>query len=132
MYLSGLGCRNIIKKLCEDEEVKPLVENWDNSRISRMIKNPKYCGDLVQGLSYTDDFLSKSRKNKMIFQKYIILKIIIKVSFQKIFITKLNKKEKEEIVLKKVRSQRNIVQNMSFLIKLNVTIATILIQEKQE
>ena len=68
----------------------------------------------------------------MIFQKYIILKIIIKVSFQKIFITKLNKKEKEEIVLKKVRSQRNIVQNMSFLIKLNVTIATILIQEKQE
>lgn len=64
LYLSGLGCRNIIKKLCEDEEVKPLVENWDNSRISRMIKNPKYCGDLVQGLSYTDDFLSKSRKKQ--------------------------------------------------------------------
>ena len=77
-------------------------------------------------------FYQNQEKNKMIFQKYIILKIIIKVSFQKIFITKLNKKEKEEIVLKKVRSQRNIVQNMSFLIKLNVTIAIILIQEKQE
>lgn len=62
LYLSGLGCRTIRKKLCEDEKIKPIVENWDDSRIVRMIKNPKYCGDLVQGLSYTDDFLSKSRK----------------------------------------------------------------------
>lgn len=64
LYILGNGCRRIIKELCKDEEIRPIIENWSDSRVLRMIQNPKYCGELVQGLSYTEDFLTKSRKKQ--------------------------------------------------------------------
>lgn len=61
LYLQGLGCRRILQELRKIEGIKEDAEKWNTSKITNIIKNPKYCGDLVQGLSYTTDFLTKSR-----------------------------------------------------------------------
>ena len=35
-----------------------LKKSWDGTRVSRILRNEKYCGDLIQRKTYTPDFLS--------------------------------------------------------------------------
>ncbi len=64
LYLDGNGFTSILKKLKKDTYCSEYVTNWCTSKIERMIKNEKYCGDLIQGKSYTVDYLTKTRKKQ--------------------------------------------------------------------
>ncbi len=88
LYLSGLGARRILQELRNDPCIKEKAENWCETKITNIIKNPKYCGDLVQGLSYTEDFLTKSRrlqkdKDKLVYIKNNHEPIISREMFEK-------------------------------------------------
>ena len=74
LYIQGLGCRRIVNELRDDPTTKAQAEQWSFSKITNMIKNFKYCGDLVQGLSYTEDFLTKTRKKQTDKDKIVYIK----------------------------------------------------------
>ena len=74
LYIQGLGCRRIVNELRDDPTTKAQAEQWSFSKITNMIKNFKYCGDLVQGLSYTEDFLTKTRKKQTDNDKIVYIK----------------------------------------------------------
>ena len=58
----GKGTHVIARELRE-EGIKPMrVKEWQNTVILRVIRNEKYCGDLVQKKTYTPDFLSHEKK----------------------------------------------------------------------
>lgn len=55
----GNGCRRIANYLNEHGIPSVTGGKWINSTIVRMLKNEKYCGDLVQGKKYVADPISK-------------------------------------------------------------------------
>ena len=58
----GKGTHVIARELRE-EGISPMrVKEWSNTVILRVIRNEKYCGDLVQKKTYTPDFLSHEKK----------------------------------------------------------------------
>lgn len=58
----GKGTHVIARELRE-EGIEPMrVKEWQNTVILRVIRNEKYCGDLVQKKTYTPDFLSHEKK----------------------------------------------------------------------
>lgn len=60
MFLSGMGASAIAKKL-RKEGVKTRLgnANWSVYGIQKILRNEKYCGDLVLQKSYTVDYLTK-------------------------------------------------------------------------
>lgn len=50
------------------------VEEWQNTVILRVIRNEKYCGDLVQKKTYTPDFLSHEKKYNRGQEEFVIIK----------------------------------------------------------
>lgn len=50
------------------------VKEWQNTVILRIIRNEKYCGDLVQKKTYTPDFLSHEKKVNHGQEEFIIIK----------------------------------------------------------
>jgi site-specific DNA recombinase len=70
----GKGTHVIARELCE-EGIKPMrVKEWQNTVILRVIRNEKYCGDLVQKKTYTPDFLSHEKKYNRGQEEFIIIK----------------------------------------------------------
>lgn len=70
----GKGTHVIARELCE-EGIKPMrVKEWQNTVILRVIRNEKYCGDLVQKKTYTPDFLSHEKKYNQGQEEFIIIK----------------------------------------------------------
>ena len=70
----GKGTHVIAKELCE-EGISPMrVKKWHSSVILRIIRNEKYCGDLIQKKTYTPDFLSHEKKYNKGQEKFIIIK----------------------------------------------------------
>lgn len=63
MYLDGMGTTKIAKEL-EDRGIKTKQNSntWTHVTVTKILKNEKYCGDLVQRKTYTPDFLSHSKK----------------------------------------------------------------------
>ena len=58
----GKGTHLIAKEL-DEEGIKPMrAKNWNSSVVLRILKNEKYCGDLVQKKTYTPDYLSPREK----------------------------------------------------------------------
>ena len=58
----GKGTHVIARELRE-EGIEPMrVKEWQNTVILRVIRNEKYCGDLVQKKTFTPDFLSHEGK----------------------------------------------------------------------
>lgn len=55
----GNGCRRIANYLNDHNIPSATGGKWVNSTIVRMLKNEKYCGDLVQGKKYVVDPISK-------------------------------------------------------------------------
>ncbi len=64
MYLEqGKGLNRIAKELEEQGVLtKRKGKVWSANSISRLLKNEKYCGDLVQQKTYTSNYLTKERK----------------------------------------------------------------------
>jgi DNA invertase Pin-like site-specific DNA recombinase len=65
-YLEEGKGTNVIAKELREEGVKTstYMKDWSYTVILRVLKNEKYCGDLVQQKTYTPDYLShKKRKN---------------------------------------------------------------------
>ena len=69
----GKGTHVIARELRE-EGIKPMrVKEWSNTVILRVIRNEKYCGDLVQKKTYTPDFLSHEKKYNRGQEEFVIL-----------------------------------------------------------
>ena len=57
----GKGAHVMARELRE-AGINPMhVKEWQNTVILRVIRNEKYCGDLVQKKTYTPDFLSHEK-----------------------------------------------------------------------
>lgn len=70
----GKGTHVIARELNE-AGIKPLKgDNWSNTVILRMLRNEKYCGDLVQKKTITPDFLSHEKKYNHGEEEFVIIK----------------------------------------------------------
>lgn len=70
----GKGTHVIARELRE-EGIKPMrVKEWQNTVILRILRNEKYCGDLVQKKTYTPDFLSHEKKYNRGQEEFVIIK----------------------------------------------------------
>lgn len=70
----GKGTHVIARELRE-EGISPMrVKEWSSTVILRLLRNEKYCGDLVQKKTYTPDFLSHEKKYNRGQEEFVILK----------------------------------------------------------
>ncbi len=70
----GKGTHVIAREL-QEEGIQPMyAKRWQNTVILRMIRNEKYCGDLVQKKTYTPDFLSHEKKYNRGQEGFVIIK----------------------------------------------------------
>lgn len=70
----GKGTHVIARELREEGTQPMRVKEWQNTVILRIIRNEKYCGDLVQKKTYTPDFLSHEKKYNRGQEEFIIIK----------------------------------------------------------
>ena len=65
-YMEGKGARVIARELKEEGVITGRgTTNWGKSSIMHMLKNERYCGDVLMQKTYTVDFLShKQKENK--------------------------------------------------------------------
>ena len=69
----GKGTHVIARELRE-EGIPPMrVKEWSNTVILRLIRNEKYCGDLVQKKTYTPDYLSHDKKYNRGQEEFVII-----------------------------------------------------------
>ena len=70
----GKGTHVIARELRE-AGIQPMrVKEWQNTVILRIIRNEKYCGDLVQKKTYTPDYLSHEKKYNRGQEEFVIIK----------------------------------------------------------
>ena len=71
----GKGTHVIAREL-QEEGVPPVRRGgeWQNTVILRILRNEKYCGDLVQKKTYTPDFLSHEKKYNRGEEEFVILR----------------------------------------------------------
>lgn len=70
----GKGTCTIARELTE-ENIKPMSSNkWNNTVVLRVLRNEKYCGDLVQKKTYTPDYLSHEKKSNKGQESFVIIK----------------------------------------------------------
>ena len=70
----GKGTHVIARELREAGISPMRVKEWQNTVILRIIRNEKYCGDLVQKKTYTPDFLSHEKKYNRGQEEFVIIK----------------------------------------------------------
>ena len=70
----GKGTHVIARELREEGILPCRVKEWQNTVILRVIRNEKYCGDLVQKKTYTPDFLSHEKKYNRGQEEFVIIK----------------------------------------------------------
>lgn len=59
----GKGAHRIAKELCEEGiKTSSRMKDWSYTVILRILRNEKYCGDLVQQKTYTPDYLTHQKK----------------------------------------------------------------------
>lgn len=69
----GKGTYVIARELRE-EGIQPMRgKEWSNTVVLRILRNEKYCGDLVQKKTYTPDFLSHEKKYNRGQEEFVIL-----------------------------------------------------------
>ena len=70
----GKGTHTIAREL-KQEGIAPMRgKEWQNSVILRILRNEKYCGDLVQKKTYTPDYLTHEKKYNRGQEEFIILR----------------------------------------------------------
>ena len=68
------GCFVIAREL-KEEGVDPMrCKEWSNTVILRVLRNEKYCGDLVQKKTYTPDYLSHDKKYNRGQEEFVIIR----------------------------------------------------------
>lgn len=83
----GKGVHVICREL-DEAGIKPMRgARWSESVVLRILRNEKYCGDLVQQKTYTPDFLSHDKKYNHGQVPFVILKdhhepIVSRTAFQ--------------------------------------------------
>ncbi len=66
---------HVIARELKEAGIQPMrSKEWQNTVILRIIRNEKYCGDLVQKKTYTPDFLSHEKKYNRGQEEFIIIK----------------------------------------------------------
>ena len=66
---------HIIARELREAGITPMrVKEWSNTVILRVIRNEKYCGDLVQKKTFTPDFLSHEKKYNRGEEEFVIIK----------------------------------------------------------
>lgn len=70
----GKGAHVICRELREEGIAPMRVKEWCNTVILRLLRNEKYCGDLVQKKTYTPDFLSHDKKYNRGQEEFVIIK----------------------------------------------------------
>ena len=70
----GKGTHVIARELREEGILPMRVKEWQNTVILRVIRNEKYCGDLVQKKTFTPDFLSHEKKYNRGQEEFVIIK----------------------------------------------------------
>lgn len=70
----GKGTHVIARELREEGTLPIHAKEWQNTVILRVIRNEKYCGDLVQKKTYTPDFLSHEKKVNLGQEEFVIIK----------------------------------------------------------
>lgn len=70
----GKGTHVIARELREEGILPCRVKEWQNTVILRVIRNEKYCGDLVQKKTFTPDFLSHEKKYNRGQEEFVIIK----------------------------------------------------------
>ena len=76
MYLDeGKGAHLIAKELREEGiQTSRFMKDWSYTVIMRLLKNEKYCGDLVQQKTYTPDYLTHSKKRNKGEMDYVVIR----------------------------------------------------------
>lgn len=65
----------VIARELREAGITPMrVKEWSNTVILRVIRNEKYCGDLVQKKTFTPDFLSHEKKYNRGEEEFVIIK----------------------------------------------------------
>ncbi|MDO4565024.1 MAG: recombinase family protein [Clostridia bacterium] len=67
------GCFVIARELKEEGVDTMRCKEWSNTVILRILRNEKYCGDLVQKKTYTPDYLSHDKKYNRGQEEFVIL-----------------------------------------------------------
>lgn len=70
----GKGTHVIARELLEAGISPMRAEKWQNTVILRILRNEKYCGDLVQKKTYTPDFLSHEKKYNRGQEEFVIIR----------------------------------------------------------
>lgn len=70
----GKGTHVIARELLEEGISSPGGKAWQNTVILRILRNEKYCGDLIQKKTYTPDFLSHEKKYNRGQEDFVILR----------------------------------------------------------
>lgn len=71
----GKGTHVIARELREEGiQTMRRIKEWQSTVILRIIRNEKYCGDLVQKKTYTPDFLSHEKKYNRGQEEFVIIK----------------------------------------------------------
>lgn len=66
---------HVIARELREAGIDPMhAKEWQNTVILRIIRNEKYCGDLVQKKTYTPDFLSHEKKYNRGQEEFVIIK----------------------------------------------------------
>lgn len=68
------GTHTIARELREENLQSMKIRKWSNTTILRIIRNEKYCGDLIQKKTYTPDFLSHKKKINFGQEEFVIIK----------------------------------------------------------
>ena len=70
----GKGTHVICREL-QEAGIGPMrAKEWRNTVILRLLRNEKYCGDLVQKKTYTPDYLSHNKKYNKGQEEFVIIK----------------------------------------------------------
>ena len=69
------GCPTIAKELC-DEGILSSRGNlkWSSATVLKLLRNEKYCGDLIQKKTYTPDFLTHEKKYNKGQEELVVLR----------------------------------------------------------
>lgn len=70
----GKGTHVIARELKEEGILPMRVKQWSNTVILRILRNEKYCGDLVLKKTFTPDYLSHEKKYNRGQEEFVILR----------------------------------------------------------
>lgn len=71
--LEGKGTYVIANELREEGILPMKAKRWSSSVILRILRNEKYCGDLIQKKTYTPDYLTHEKRYNYGEEEYVIV-----------------------------------------------------------